>query len=429
MGKFKQINLSKGGKLYYVKNKISKSTIVKISFACGSRCDTIPGLAHFTEHMFFSGTKTMSRDEVKKKYFDFIGSNAGTTATEIIFNGNIFTKEFEEYIKTVATIITESTFNQKEVDKECKIVQQEIARSTDKFDRSSSRLNSFNLTGLKHYKDYGALGTMESVAKIKSKDIKNFVKKYFIANNMTVYVTSQLSARKVKRIIESQLVHKLPVDEKFVKLPYYVSYVKNPTFKHLEHKAIGKNYIYINFKHKHNIFDFDFRAKTSITLDMVNEFSTGLMKLLREEKSLVYNGGFDAFIKNDKECVTTFYTECASKNVNAVIETVAEYFDSVAKNGFSENQLKQAKRMSKYGSDTREPRVGRLLYKLSDFEVYGRVLKNEISSRAKKVTVKDCNELFKELFYGSEVSMTVYGDITEDELITDEKFKELFVKN
>ena len=53
MGRYKQINLSKGGKLYYVKNNISKSTMVRISFDCGSRVDTIPGLAHFTEHMFF----------------------------------------------------------------------------------------------------------------------------------------------------------------------------------------------------------------------------------------------------------------------------------------------------------------------------------------------------------------------------------------
>ena len=148
MGKFKQINLSKGAKLYYVKNKISKSTMLRISFECGSRCDTIPGLAHFTEHMFFAGTKTMTRDEINKKYFDFIGSNAATSAGDIYFDANIFTKEFEEYVKTVAMLVTESTFKQKEIDKECGIIQQEIARKKDKYNFLASSKNKFNITGL-----------------------------------------------------------------------------------------------------------------------------------------------------------------------------------------------------------------------------------------------------------------------------------------
>lgn len=429
MGKFKQINLSKGGKLYYVKNKISKSTMVRISFDCGSRCDTIPGLAHFVEHMFFCGTKTMTRDEINKKYFDFIGANAGTSAGNICFDGNIFTKEFEEYVKTVAMMITESTFKQKEVEKECGIIQQEISRKKDKFNMLASNKNRFNLTGLKCYEDYGALGTEDSVAKIKSKDIKAFVKKYFIANNLQVFVASPLSEKKVKKIIENNLVAKLSFDEKFEHLPYYVNYVKNSTFKQLETKDIGKNYIFINFKHKYNVFDFDFRAKASITLDMVNEFSNGIMKLLREQKSLVYSGGFGATIKNDKESVTTFYTECARKNVNAVIETVAEYFDNVVKNGFTESQLKQAKRMIKYNNETKEPRVGGLLNKLNDFDVYGRILKNEIRSRMKKVTLDECNELFKELFYNKDISLTIYGNITKEELMTDERFDDLFIKD
>jgi glycosyltransferase involved in cell wall biosynthesis len=48
-----------------------------------------------------------------------------------------------------------------------------------------------------------------------------------------------------------------------------------------EYKDIGKNYIHINFKHDHNIYDFNFRAKASLVLDMINDFSTGIMKLMK----------------------------------------------------------------------------------------------------------------------------------------------------
>ena len=90
--KFKQTTLPHGGKLYYVKNRINESTAVDINFDCGSRFDTIPGLAHFTEHMFFTGTEKYTKEDIAKKYFNFIDVNAGTSTRYINFNGQIFTK-------------------------------------------------------------------------------------------------------------------------------------------------------------------------------------------------------------------------------------------------------------------------------------------------------------------------------------------------
>ena len=196
----------------------------------------------------------------------------------------------------------------------------------------------------------------------------------------------------------------------------------------METKDIGKNYIYINFKNDHNIYDFKYRATAGLVLDMINDLSTGVMKLLREERSLVYSASMYTEIRNDKENVITFNTECASNNVNPVIESLAVYLDKVAKVGFTESQLKQAKRMFKYSQDTKEPRVGSQLYKLTDFKNYGRVLKREIPKLMKKVTLEECNELFKEIFLHNKISYTVYGDIKKEELISDKKFDELFIK-
>ena len=131
--KYKQITLPHGGKLYYVKNNINASTAVDISFDSGSRCDKIPGLAHFTEHMFFTGTDKLNKEDIAKKYFDFIEVNAATSTRYICFNGQVFTNEFEDYLKTVAMMITESSFSDENVKNEIPVVQQEIARQKDKF--------------------------------------------------------------------------------------------------------------------------------------------------------------------------------------------------------------------------------------------------------------------------------------------------------
>ena len=427
MGIYKQANLSKGAKLFYVKNKISKTTNVKISFDCGSRCDTIPGIAHFAEHMFFSGTKSMSRQEINKKYFDFINVNAFTSNVEISFEGNVFSKEFEEYIKTVAVMITETTFDQAEVEKECPIIQQEIARKKDKFNALSNYRNMLNITSNEHYKGYGALGTDESVETVKSNDLKTFVSKYFVANNAKVYVSSPMSLFKIKSIVEKNLISKLSSDETFKQLPYYSAYVKNSNFYDVKTMDIGKNYLYINFPHNNNLLNFEFRAKYGLLLDMINNFSTGILKYIREEKQLVYGASMYSAVANDKEYVTTFSTECGKDKVEKVIVAVSEYLNQIAKVGFSQDQLDHAKRLFKYDLDAKEPRVREHLSRLENFVQYGRIIKGEIAKLAKKVTLEECNELFKEIFVNNKgISLTVYGDITKEELLQEDEFKKLY---
>ena len=193
---FKQFNLPFGARLMYVKNKINKTTNVEISFMGGSSEEKIPGLAHFTEHMFFSGTDKLSAQEVKKQYFNFSVANAYTNFREIIFLGRIFTNELEKYLSTVAMMITETTFSPKAIENEKKIVIQEINASKD-----DNRVNFYD-TDLSKIFDRdlvkkNVIGNEKSVKSIKQKDVLDFVKKYFVANNVDIYICTPLSAGKV----------------------------------------------------------------------------------------------------------------------------------------------------------------------------------------------------------------------------------------
>ena len=214
---YKIFEYDNGLKLYYAKNNINKSTAVEISFDCGSRCDgDLPGLSHFCEHMFFTGTKTESKAEISKQYFDFIKVNAYTNTKEIFFTGEIFTNELKDYLNMVAKMITQSTFNSKAVEDEKKVVIQEIVKDNDKFAKKSSQFFSYLLLEDEYYKN-GVLGSTKSVNKITSKDVKAYIKKYFVNNNCRVYICSPLSFNTVKKMVATCLGDKLKRNEK---LPY-----------------------------------------------------------------------------------------------------------------------------------------------------------------------------------------------------------------
>lgn len=422
---FKRCDLLGGGKLFYVKNKINKVTQVEINFDSGSRCDTIPGLAHFVEHMFFTGTKSLSKEEISKKYFDFINVNAFTNGMGISFTGKIFTKEFKDYLSTVATMITESTFTQQAVDKEIKVVCQEIARSNDKFREKAQRLNAFNMLGSKHLEN-GTLGTVETVSSIKSKDVKNFVKKYFVNENMEVYVTSPLSFNRVKKIVQRNLSRVLPNKPNFNHLPINIGPIVNNQFLKLKNQDINKCYVAINFVIDKDFQDVEYGKKINVVLDMLNDFSDGILKEIRLKKSLVYGGGFGCLKAKDQMSVT-FSSECEKNNVNELILSVSHYINEMKTKGFSQEQLNKIKREMDYGDDSKEPKLSRALNKLFDFKYYNKIIDSKkLRKLVKDLTVEECNKIFKEIFDNDRVSLSVYGDISKKELLTESKFKKLW---
>ena len=129
----KYYKFDSGLTVLYEQNKINKSTSIEISFDCGARCDdNLPGLSHFCEHMFFTGTDKLSKLEVNKRYFDFIKANAFTNFDEIIFTGSIITSKLAQYLETVQDMICNSTFTQKAVEEENFIVAESLKNQIEK---------------------------------------------------------------------------------------------------------------------------------------------------------------------------------------------------------------------------------------------------------------------------------------------------------
>jgi len=427
MKKYKQIDLCNGAKLYYVKNTITRTTMVDVVFNCGSRCDTIPGLAHFTEHLFFNGTKRHDKKEITKKYFDFINTNACTNHSKIYFTGNIFTKEFEEYLNTVSEMVAESTFTEKEVQNERKVINQEIAVYKDNNQMNAYYFNDYNLARDDLYK-YANIGTTDTISTIKSKDVKNFVKKYFVQENMEVYVSSPMSLGKVKKIIEKTLCTRIPTNNKFKELPLFKFKIKDDSFFEIKTKEIGKSYLFMNYVFKSDYNDFKLRKKLELLLELMNNQSEGVMNDLRwgGDSNLTYSGRFYVYHCDGQSCIT-FTTQCDKENINPIIETVVGYIKKVLKTGFSQSTLDFEKREYKYDDDAREPHLRRIFSRLFDFKMFGEVKDPKLLRKyITETTLEECNSLFHEIFDEPKFSVSIYGDASKKDVLTKAQFSKLF---
>ena len=166
-----------------------------------------------------------------------------------------------------------------------------------------------------------------------------------------------------------------------------------------------------------------------LALDIVNDSSIGLLKQLRLKKDLVYSGGVN-YIKMKENCILIFNCNCEPNNVNEVIKTTAEYFKSIFKEGFTLENLIRVKRYAKHNEVSKLPSIDIEFNRLYNYRWYGKVLDYKKLKKIKaKATVEDCNNVIKEAFTNGKVSLSLYGQIDKENLITKNQLNEMFKFN
>ena len=423
--RYKTTFLPNGGRLVYCKNKSNKATYINLQFKCGGLKDKIPGLAHFTEHMFFTGTDRLSKEEVSKKYFSVLDCNAYTTMFCIDFRGKILTSELETFLSNVHMMITESTFSDSAVEKEKKVVFQEINRDLDDFGFLAASFNSYNLFHHDIYKNH-VIGTKKTVGSITSADVKQFVKKYFVANNIECKVLSPLSLKKVKKIIINQIESKLPVgDLEEMDLLNYLP-IKNTHFFEIKTSDIDKSYIYINFMLDKNAYDFEYEYKLSFIRLMLNNYALGIMKDMRLRKSLVYSSNFYRTFGKEYGYMY-FYTTCEKENIDEVLKTTAEYIKNTLKTGFSQEQFEEAKKRVKYNEELFNIDNRYHNDKLDDLLIFRQIVDDrKYIKQLQNMTIEECNAMFRDIFKNTQVSASIFTNANKNDIMSKKEFYDLF---
>lgn len=417
---------SSGASLVYEINNINKITNIRISFECGSKCDNgVSGLAHFVEHMFFTGTKDKNKQEISKEYFEFVGVNAFTNSQEIRFGGNIFTNELGKYLSLVAKIINESTFSQKNVDEEKKVVLQEIVEDSDNYKHKASREASFQLYG-EEYLKIGVLGNKKSVGAIESKTVKDFVKKYFVANNCYVYVVSPLPFNQVKKLVGDNLISKLRSNYNLVLPKYNGTTVTDKWIVSNKKADIDKNFLNISFK-LNDGFNNDEKMIVAYTLtNIMSNVTDGLLKKLRLEKGLVYSGYFYLDCNCDSSAIM-FTTELAKENIKETIFTLAEYLKDLKQNGLDDNLIARDRRDTLYDLQSRVETPKDICYDLTTLRDFGKIITDrDICNRRAKVSKRQLDDLIKEVFGTSNVVCSILGNASKSDCLSTQELKTLF---
>ncbi|MGN6648254.1 MAG: M16 family metallopeptidase [Cytophaga sp.] len=176
-------------------------------FDVGSRDEDIrtQGLAHFWEHMAFKGTEKRKTFQILSSLEDVGGDlNAYTTKEKIWFHASLPCNYLERATDVLTDISFYSVFPEKEIEKEKKVVLEEMHMYADNpEDAIQDEFESIIFPN--HSLGFNILGTEKTLESFKQQNLKSFLKKNIDTGRVAFVVLSPHSFGEVKKIADKYI--------------------------------------------------------------------------------------------------------------------------------------------------------------------------------------------------------------------------------
>ena len=180
---------------------------VQIWVKVGSRDEVLgqAGITHFIEHLIFKGTKRVKANEMASRIESLGGSiNAFTSYDNTVYHIVVPKQAFEEGLDLLVDAVYNPSFPEDEVEKENKVVLEEIKMGEDDPQRKLFKeLFAIAYDG----KPYGRpiIGYEETVKGITREDIRKYFKDHYEPENMVVVIVGDFDEAVAKAFLEKSL--------------------------------------------------------------------------------------------------------------------------------------------------------------------------------------------------------------------------------
>lgn len=364
-------------------------------FNVGSRDETPDnsGICHFLEHMFFKGTKKRSAKIIAEDIESLGGYlNAFTSKEHTCFYGRGLNRHFEKTFEVLADMVQNSVFDPKEIEKESKVVIDELYDIEDSpeeliFDKFESNVFKGNSLGMP------IIGTEKNLKSFKQKDLINFVKQNYTMDRFFIVASGNVEHKNLVNFTEKYIGNKFKtVNDKERTLeisPTTDLYVQKDTQQ--VHYILGKPAYGIKEKKRNAV---------SVLSHILGEGSSSrLFQKVREEQGIGYQ--INTFVNSFFD-VSTFgvYLSTNDKSVHKAQDLIFEELDKIKKKKVGEIELSRAKEYL-IGSMlmSLESTTNRMLRLAQSIIYFGKIKSvNETVKNIQAVTPEEIKNLSNEIF-------------------------------
>ncbi len=290
------------------------------------------GISHFIEHLLYKGTSKRTHKQIGEEIEGNGGElNGFTSETVTAYWCRMPSKHIDVALDVLGDMIKNPLFDEKELEKERKVIFEEI-----KMYRDSPRLHVFQEIQEALYTGtlgMNLAGTVETMEKINREKILEKFKEVYTPNNLILVVVGDTDFNKIVEFAESNF------GKQKGKIPKQSFDLINKT-KIEKRKGIDQ----ANLVFAHHVplagKKESYAAAVLSTL-MAGGFSSRLFDEIREKRNLAYAVKGDSNINKDF-AFNYIYVGTTKENVEKVKKIILEEFEKVQKN-LTEKELQQVK--------------------------------------------------------------------------------------
>lgn len=346
------------------------------------------GLAHFIEHMMFKGTKTRSAMQIAKT-IEGVGGylNAFTNRENTCYYVKVLDSNLPLALEVLIDILKNSLFLKQEINKERKVILEEIKMYEDSPEDKVNDLfleKTLNAYAYSH----NILGTKEKISNYKKEDLLKFYHENYVPKNMIVTAAGNLNHEKITKQIQQEL-GKLTSKKKVV-LNAKPSYRKN-FFIH--QKDTEQIYFVLGTQGLEQANPYRYALAILDTV-IGGGMSSRLFQEVREKKGYAYSIGTHSFSFRN----TGLFCISASTSAVHLTKTISEVFKvfkKIKKENITNEELKRTKEQLKgalmLGLETPSARM----FKIGRDEIFleRSISLDEILNEVNKVNKDTLNEV------------------------------------
>ena len=414
--------LQNGIKVYLIEDNRQPLINIKLLIGGGSvRDGDKQGLAELTAEMMSKGAGNKSALDIAK-ILDGVGASISTSAGNDFSSIYISTlnKHIDKVLSLAKLIVSDPKYDNGELKKAKE--QFKAALMGEKSDPSTlaSKLSTLISFGEEH--PYSNLMSEESIESIKSEDLLNYYKTYFIANNVSIAVSGDYKKLDIIGLLEEyfgewkngELINidlpepkPMPKGIYFIERPGSAQSTVRYVFKTVPYSS--EEYEYLNF------------ATSMIS----GGFSGRLFKTLREKYAYTYSptGRMSSYkYANYFACGSDVRNDVTDSSINVIMEQVTD----LAKNIPSKEEFDAIKKY-KYGTYLMSlENTDYVMSLIQNAEYKGKRLERLVSypKRLQAMTEKSINNVARKYFRPEDSYIVVVGNKEVKEKL--EKFGQIF---
>ena len=409
---FKKEHLTNGVPLVTETLKNMRSVVLGIWVKVGSRNEPPEknGISHFLEHMFFKGTRKRSAKDLAFETDSLGGElNAFTTRETTTFYVKVLDEYLDKGVELLSDIFLNSTFPEDEIEKEKKIIKEEIKMVEDTPDDYIHDLSNQTVWG---HSGLGqpVLGRRETIRAFAREDLISHIRKYYGTKDIVVSCAGNFEHEHLVSLLDKNLGNLRRGSEPERGFPPDFQNATKVITKQLSeaHFCLGVNGIPQASRERYCLFTLNTILGAGV--------SSRLFQEIREKRGLAYSiYSFTASYLDTG--LWGIYAGVSRKRVREVIDLILKEMIGL-KDTLTEAELERAKSQLKgniiLGLESTSSRMNNIARQ----EIYyGRYYSpKEVMAEVDSITLKQIRDLSDKLVKKDGFSLTVYGPVHEDEL-------------